>query len=167
MKRAAELGWAEAQFELAAMYGQGRGVPLDTNLALFWGRKSAEQGNVMAQFSVGRVLIESGDDQRDEAIHYLRLAANAKDPKATIFLATLFARGEFGLTKDMKEAETLLMPLAESGNVECQFALANLYQMGDTFETKQQLSQQWLRRAADQGHLKSIEALSLQDSQPR
>ena len=163
MKRAAELGNADAQFELASMYGEGRVTPLDTNLALLWGRKSAEQGNVMAQFAVGRVLIESGQEQQAEAILYLRLAAKAKDPTAAMFLATAFALGEFGVNKDEREAEALLMPLADSGDAECQFALASLYRFGESFAERRGESQIWLKRAADQGHKRAAEILSAEN----
>ena len=160
LQEAAELGNTEAQYELASMYAEGRGLPKDSNLALHWGQKAADQGNVKAQFSVGRVLVERPEpEQKAEALRYLRLAAGAKDQTAVIFLATVLARGDFGVTKNEYEAEATLNPLAESGDPECQFALANLYQIGEVFTDRHDMATTWLRRAADQGHAKSAEIL--------
>ncbi|MBJ7259864.1 MAG: sel1 repeat family protein, partial [Chthoniobacterales bacterium] len=50
MRRAAELGSPEAQYEVANMLANGRGMPRDVEAALVWGRKAAEQGYAPAQF---------------------------------------------------------------------------------------------------------------------
>lgn len=43
-KRAADQGYAMAQFNIASMYAEGRGVPLDYFKALEWYQKAADQG---------------------------------------------------------------------------------------------------------------------------
>ena len=45
LRKAAEQGLAEAQYELGQMYANGRGVPQDDTLAEMWLRKAAEQGH--------------------------------------------------------------------------------------------------------------------------
>jgi TPR repeat protein len=54
LEKAAEQGFAEAQYELGGMYyiGEG-GVPEDDEEALKWFRKAAEQGHAEAQYKVG------------------------------------------------------------------------------------------------------------------
>jgi len=42
--KAAEQGVAEAQFNLAEMYKEGRGLPQDDKLASAWHAQAAEQG---------------------------------------------------------------------------------------------------------------------------
>src|SRR5206468_3724764 len=49
----AEKGDAGAQYALAYMYYQGRGVPQDYHEAVRWARMAAEQGNAKAQFALG------------------------------------------------------------------------------------------------------------------
>ena len=52
-RKAAEQGDADAQHNLAWMYGNGEGVPEDDALAVKWWRKAAEQGHVKAQYNLG------------------------------------------------------------------------------------------------------------------
>jgi TPR repeat protein len=156
MRRAAELGSPEAQYELANMLANGRGMPRDMEAAIIWGRKAANQGYAPAQFSIGRMLIESVDlDRKNEAIELLRRATAGGNSVAAIFLATVKARGDFGVAKDELEAEAILMPFAKKGDAECQFALANLYAMGQAFENNRERSREWLLRAAESGHEKA------------
>ena len=63
------------------------------------------------------------------------------------------------MLKDEKLAEELLKPQADKGDAESQFALASLYQFGETFAARRDEAQVWLQRAADQGHPKALEIL--------
>ena len=49
-RKAAEQGYAEAQFVLGVMHTQGQGVPQDAQAAVKWFRKAAKQGDAEAQF---------------------------------------------------------------------------------------------------------------------
>lgn len=158
--RAAELGMPLAQYELASMYAQGLGTVKNEDAAINWARKAADQGHEEAQFSVGRVLIESRDsDAQAEAIRRLESAASKDNSRATIFLATVLARGDFGVRKDEAKAERLLKHLADNGDAESQMALASLYKIGESFADKRKLSEEWLRRAAAGGNQKAAEIL--------
>jgi hypothetical protein len=48
-QKAAEQGFAEAQFKLGKCYSTGEGVPIDSGQALIWFRKAADQGHVRAK----------------------------------------------------------------------------------------------------------------------
>jgi len=160
LNTAAQQGEPTAQYELATLYAEGLGVPRDLNAALSWAGRAADQGNREAQFSAGRVLIESGDPKtKAKALDYLTKAAEAGHSTAVLFLATAVGNGQFGLTKDEARAEKLLKPLAENGNADCQFVLAALYQHGEIFADRRQDARVWLKRAADQGHPKAREIL--------
>lgn len=160
LEAAAKQGEPTAQYELATIYAEGLGVPRDLNAAMFWAGKAADQGNREAQFSAGRVLIESGDPTaKARGLDYLTRAAEAGHSTAVLFLATAVGNGQFGLTKDEARAKTLLKPLAEKGNADCQFVLAALYQHGETFADRRKDAWIWLKRAADQGHSKAQEIL--------
>jgi TPR repeat protein len=160
MQRAADLGFADAQFALASIYGQGRGVDKNDIIAEQWARRAAEQGHTLAMFALGRTLIELPEQSRKaEALKFLEGAATAGHGNSAIFLATVKARGDFGVAKDERAAELILKPLAQAGDAECQFALSNLYQSSETFAAQRQQALDWLQRAADQGHTKAAEAL--------
>ena len=49
-KKAAEQGYASAQFNLAVCYENGTGVEKDEQEAVEWYKKAAEQGYASAQF---------------------------------------------------------------------------------------------------------------------
>ncbi|HEY3827264.1 MAG TPA: tetratricopeptide repeat protein, partial [Bryobacteraceae bacterium] len=52
-RKAAEGGFAEAQYRLAQMMAIGQGIRQDNTEAANWYRKAAEQGVVGAQFNLG------------------------------------------------------------------------------------------------------------------
>jgi uncharacterized protein len=86
LKPLAEQGNAEAQALLGEMYGLGRGVPLDVNLAQKW-YKAADQGNAHAQCSLG-----SMDLKRDTAqgLRLLKLSAEQGDADAYLILGMAY-----------------------------------------------------------------------------
>jgi len=49
---AAEQGYASAQYNLALMYDNGRGVPQDYQEAVKWYRRAADQGVAEAQYNL-------------------------------------------------------------------------------------------------------------------
>ena len=166
VRKAADKGDAGAQYELAFMYAEGRGVIKDLELALLWGRKAAEQGNVEAQFSVGKILIQSSNEEdRAKAADYLQKASDAGNIQAVLLWATVLGRGQHGIGKDEARAESLLKPWAEKGNPDCQFVLAALYKFGETYADRREEAYLWMQRAADQGHPKALEILRLESEE--
>ena len=62
-RKAAEQGYAPAQFNLGNMYDNGEGVTQDYKQAVKWYRKAAEQGFASAQYNLGSMymlLIKNG-----------------------------------------------------------------------------------------------------------
>jgi TPR repeat protein len=80
--KAAEQGVAEAQYELALMYEEGRGVTQDYKLAAMWYLKAAEQDHARAQIRLGVFLLEGRGIPKDniEAYKWISIA-NEKDKK--------------------------------------------------------------------------------------
>ena len=81
IRKAAEQGNADAQFNLGWMYYEGEGVPKDDAEAARWFLKSAEQGIATAQFNLGEMYKEGiGVPQDDaEAAKWYRKAAEQGD----------------------------------------------------------------------------------------
>lgn len=164
LRRAADLGSAEAQHRLATMLVGGQGSPRDMEAAIYWLRKAAGRNFAPAQFLAGRLLIDSVETERKkEALDYLQKAADAGQIEAVVFLSSALGRGDFGVTKDEKKAEALLVPWAQNGNSDCQFALATLYRYGESFANKRSEALVWLRRAADAGNRRAAEILRKAD----
>ena len=75
--RAAEQGYADAQFNLGLLYANGEGVPQDMHQAAELFRKAAEQGHVDAQNNLGALYFTGEGVEQDEkkAIEWFEKAA--------------------------------------------------------------------------------------------
>ena len=76
-RKAAEMGYTNAQFNLSNMYRVGEGVPKNDKKAVTWYRKAAEQGNATAQHNLGWMYYKGeGVPENDaEAVTWYRKAA--------------------------------------------------------------------------------------------
>ena len=77
LRKAAEQGDADAQFNLGLMYDIGKGVPQDYQEAVKWYRMAAEQGYADAQYFLGlSYATGEGVPENDaEAVKWYRKAA--------------------------------------------------------------------------------------------
>jgi TPR repeat protein len=84
LKPLAEEGNVLAQFAIAAMYDDGRGLPQNLPRALSWYKKAAHAGLVDAQYMVGR-FYGSGRGVKQNpsaAFYWFNLAAAGGHPRA-------------------------------------------------------------------------------------
>jgi hypothetical protein len=87
----AELGDAEAQYNIGVMYDEGAGRPQDLAAAANWYRKAAQQGFMDAQTNLGMMYYHGQGVNRDhaEAARWFRMAADQGDAEAARYLAIL------------------------------------------------------------------------------
>ena len=73
----AEMGVADAQFQVGTMYNLGQGLPQDKSAAVDWYRKAAIQGHKVAQFYLGRMYLDGTGIHQDydEAYIWLSIAS--------------------------------------------------------------------------------------------
>ena len=94
-RKAADGGYADAQFELGSLYAKGDGViPQDKQAALNWYMKAADGGNSMAQFNIGLMYLY-GDgvrQDREVALSWVRKAAGQGNERAKNALKALEAK---------------------------------------------------------------------------
>jgi TPR repeat protein len=95
MERSAKLGNIAAQFDLAALYKQGRGVPPDERMAAYWISKAAETGMSNAELEFGIALYLGNGVKKDEAkgFEMIRSSAEKGNPVAQNRLAHAYAGG--------------------------------------------------------------------------
>ena len=93
----AEKGDADAAFNLGQAFRLGRGVPADSAQAKRWFERSASQGHVDAQVSLGLLLFDSCD--RGAAMNWLKKAADKGEPRALLVVGTALFNGD-GLKQD-------------------------------------------------------------------
>lgn len=101
-KSLAEQGDREAQYNLAFLYKQGKGVMEDKGKAAEWFRKAADQGLADAQYQLGN-MYDKGDGVAQNASYafvWYRMAAQQGDPLSQTNLGVLYANGE-GVRQDL------------------------------------------------------------------
>jgi TPR repeat protein len=94
--RAAEQGYADAQFNLGLMYANGEGVEKDMTHAVELFKKAAEQGHVDAQNNLGAMYFTGEGVERDEkkAIEWFEKAAAKGNLEAQENLDAIKAAGK-------------------------------------------------------------------------
>lgn len=113
----AEMGIADAQYNLGVCYEQGDGVAQDFKQAVYWYKKAVDQGNVKAQHNLG-ICVYNGygvDVDHAEAARLFRLSAEQGDMYAQYNLAVLLMNGD-GVEKNVFEAIEMLKKAAENGH---------------------------------------------------
>jgi len=104
-RRAAEAGEMEAQFALAVLYLQGRGLPKDRQRGMMWMQRAAEQGYVPAQSYLYLASDEFGALPLGGSIllDWAKERALAWDPQAFYLLGRVFETGR-GVEADAAQA---------------------------------------------------------------
>jgi TPR repeat protein len=94
--RAAEQGYADAQFNLGLMYANGEGIEADTSKAVELFQKAAEQGNVDAQNNLAAMYYTGEGVARDvdAAIEWFEKAADQGNADATANLDAIRAESQ-------------------------------------------------------------------------
>ena len=101
-KKAAELGNAQAQVELAELFDAGEGVSQDTEQAVSWYERAAQQGHEEAQLALALHYLEDLEDIAT-AIEYFQQAAEQGNPIALYRLGLLYL-GDAGVPNDNLKA---------------------------------------------------------------
>jgi TPR repeat protein len=96
----AQSGAAEAQYQLALVYGAGRIVPRDDVTSQRLMMKSAEQGYIPAETMIGCTYLDNHITgpvpNYVDAETWLRAAARQADPEAQLWLGLGYSREYFG-----------------------------------------------------------------------
>jgi localization factor PodJL len=152
LRQAAADGDARAQFEIAAIYTEGRAVEQDYLEAAKWYERSAVQGLVPAQYRLGN-LYETGtgvEQDLEVARLWYQRAAEAGNRMAMHNLAALYASGALG-EQQFDTAAEWFQQAADHGMTDSQFNLGMLYARGLGVEQDPEQSYKWFALAARSG----------------
>lgn len=152
LREAAARGNPQAQFEVAAVYGEGRLVQKNEAEAARWYERAAAQGFAPAQYRLGN-LYEMGtgvEKDLDQAKLWYQRAAEAGNRMAMHNLAALFAGGQLG-DQQFELAAQWFTEAAARGMTDSQFNLGMLYARGLGVEQDFAQSYKWFALAAQQG----------------
>jgi len=152
-KKAAELGLADAQYNLGKMYRNGLGVNQNDEQALSWYLKSAKQGDASAQYILGIMHSqgEGTDQDKQQARLWAQKAANQGFSEAQYFLGTMYDSQGQDVIQDDKQAFLWYQKAAKQGHVFALFNLGNMYYAGQEVEQDFIMAQMFWRVAAAKG----------------
>ena len=102
---------------MGSCYKRGQGVTQDYSESVKWYRKSAEQGNAVAQDNLGSCYYYGDGVTKDysEAVKWYRKSAEQGDAYAQINLALCYEKGQ-GVTQDYSEAMKWYKKAADNGD---------------------------------------------------
>ncbi len=156
----AEQGDANAQYVLARLYYQGKGVPQDYTEAFNWYRKAADRGNTKAEYKVGFMYDWGSGVQQDytQAVSWSRKAADQGYANAQYDLGWNYYYGK-GVSQDYCEAARWYRKAADQGYAEAQSYLGYMYVHAECVPQDYTEGVRWYRKAADQGNARAESAL--------
>ena len=150
---AAELGHGIAQFNLGLMYYRGMpGFARDEAEAVYWFRKSAEQGNADAHMELGEMYLYGIGVPVDyvEAVRWIRAAAELGHVFAQVNLGRIYADDDLVVEDDL-EAARWIRKAAEQGSAIGQYSLAQLFENGEGVTKDVVQAYAWISIAATRG----------------
>ena len=151
LKDDAVKGEVGAQLKLAGYYflGQG-GLEQSYEKAFYWTNKAAEQGNTLAQATIGNSYFTGrGVIQSDEkAFYWAKKSAEGNDETGQFLLAILYFAGK-GVAKSNEKGIYWAKKSAEQGFPDAQYLLALCYNEGKGVKKNKQQTIYWLNKACD------------------
>ena len=149
LEELANAGSGDAAYLLGKAWRDGLCAPPWDEEAEKWFRVAAKQGNNVAQYALGKMLIEQ--DRLQEGVNWLAEAADNGNDFARYRLGKMGLTGDV-IVKDVPRAIEDLTDAAEQGNRYAQYALGKAYLQGFEVGQNMELAEYWLSQAAEQGH---------------
>ncbi|QJD90421.1 TonB family protein [Duganella dendranthematis] len=133
LRASAQVGYAEAEFEMAANYYYGQILAKDLEQAIAWYELAAKHGNALAQVRLGD-FYESGNavigQDLSQAAFWYSKAAEQGDHDAELALGRLYDNGK-GVAHDAARSAVWYRKSAESGNAEACYRMGMVYLHGN------------------------------------
>ena len=162
MTKAAQRGNLQAQVKLANMFQRGFGTTKNPELGRFWLERAATEGNAEAQYLLGKMdhAVASTHPEKIQARSWLEKSAKQGYDMAVRLLNELESIG-YGAEEEWHHRLPQIQKLAEDGDPEAEFQLAQRYEHG-TSGVKKNIDEalRWYQRAATNGNRMAMSALS-------
>ena len=156
-KQEAEQGDSRAQFYLALLYGDGKGVKVNKEKALYWYTQAAERGVRVAQYHLARIY-ESGDGvevNKEQALNWYTQAAKVGYVLPQLELVYMYDQGK-GIEVNKEEARywySKAKAKVKDNLAGVQYHLARIYDEGKdavkVVKVNKEKALYWYTKAAD------------------
>lgn len=149
VRKAAEQGFARAQYDLGWMYQYGRGVERSDEKAAGWYLKAAEQGLARAQRNLGFMYEYGRGVERSDAKAAEWVLKAAEQGLADV-QNVMYKNGR-GVEQYYVKTAGWYLKAAEQGYAEAQCNLGYMYANGTGVEQSYVKAAEWFLKAAEQG----------------
>ncbi|WP_195201351.1 MobP3 family relaxase [Faecalispora jeddahensis] len=147
------------QYRLGQMLYTGTGTEKDVQTAVSYLEKSAQLGNVNAQYLLGKVCLETGIGNPAQAIVWMTKAAEAGNAGAQYALGKLYRDGAY-VEKDIQKAVVMFTAAAEQKNEYAADQLGRLYLSDEGIGKNVPEAVKWLKLSSDIGNAYASYSLS-------
>ena len=141
----AKQGNSNAQFDVASMYQNGRGVKPDLGKATEWYKKSAAQNNPKA---VSRLKILQANEERFKKV---LVQADKGDAESQYKLGKMYTEGA-GVSINHAKATEAFESAAKQGHAKAEYKLGLNYYEGTGVNRNRKTAYKWFKAAAEQNH---------------
>lgn len=160
--KAAEQGYAVAEYNIGVCYLEGLGVKRNTADAFNWTMKAAKQGFAPAQNNIGLLFFSGEGVEEDlaEGFKWCMKAAKQGDSQGQFNVGRFYGNG-IGTSKNSTEAFKWLMKSAEQNNPDAQNLIGDCFDHGLYGVNKNPAEAfNWYLKAAIQGNSNAQHSLA-------
>lgn len=139
------------QYRLGQMLYTGIGTDKDVQAAVSYLEKSAQIGNVNAQYLLGKVCLETGIGNPVQAVTWMTKAAEAGNAGAQYALGKLYRDGTH-VEKNIQKAVVMFTAAEEQKNQYAAYQLGRLYLQGEDIPKDVPEAVKWLTLSSNLGN---------------
>ncbi len=118
-------------------------LPQDDKKAIAYIRKAAGQGHATAQLTMMRIAMQFPEDTNEEAMTWLKKAAEQGETQALYNLAISYHRGDIEGKPNIEKSNELFRKAAEADYTPAFSRLATIYINGDGVEKNLKIAKYW------------------------
>ena len=139
------------QYRLGQMLHTGTGTGKDDTAAAHYWECAARLGNVNAQYALGKLWLENGTGDPEQAVAWITKAAESGNAAAQYALGKVYRDG-IHVPRDMEKAVELFTQSAEQDNEYAAYQLGKLYLAGEDIPKDVEAAIRWLSFSSDSGN---------------
>ncbi len=145
----------QVQLIIGIAYKDGIGVQKDMDLSIQWLTKASDHGNIKAKVELANIYRKGIGVSRnmEQAIYWYESAAHCGDPNSMLQLGLIYRDG-IGVEKSSALSNKWLDLFSKQQLMNSEFTLAEIIKQ--SFSGNNQKCFEWYKKAADLGHVRSI-----------
>ena len=155
-RKAANKGYANAQYNLGVLYSKGRGVEKNYKQAAAWYLKAANQGYTNAQFNLG-VIYSKGqgvEQSNQQSAAWYHKAAENGDVYSQYNLGDMYFIGQ-GVEQSYQKSAAWYRKAAEQGDAYSQYKLGLMYEFNWGVKRNKKTAEEWYKKSCISGYSKA------------